>query len=81
VERFGKLFDNFNLKWTAKVQKYISQSTTKEKPGKYSTYRITKNMIGKWKKEMTRDEIEQVRSFVEPFSLPFCNQESDWSLE
>jgi hypothetical protein len=81
VERFGKLFDNFNLKWTAKVQKYISQSTTKEKPGKYSTYRITKNMIGKWKKEMTRDEIEQVRSFVEAFSLPFCNQESDWSLE
>jgi Sulfotransferase domain len=78
---FRELFDNFNLTWTSNVQKYINQSTTKEKPGKYSTYRITKNQIGKWKIEMTQDEIDQVRSFVEPFNLPFYNQESDWSLE
>ena len=78
VGHFHELFSNFNLKWTEKVQKYVNQSTTEEKPGKYSTYRITKNQIGKWKKEMTRDEIDQVRSFVEPFNLPFYNQESDW---
>ena len=76
--RFRELFGYFNLKWTNKVQKYVNQSTTEEKPGKYSTYRITKNQIGKWKKEMTQDEINQVRSFVEPFNLPFYNQESDW---
>jgi hypothetical protein len=79
--RFRELFDNFNLKWTAKVQKYISQSTTKEKPGTYDTYRITKKQNDKWKREMTMDEIDQVRSFVEPFNLPFYNSESDWSLD
>lgn len=75
---FRGLFDHFNLKWTDKVQKYINQSTTEEKPGKYSTYRITKNQIDKWKREMTRDNIDQVRRFVEPFNLPFYNKESDW---
>ena len=78
---FHELFDHFNLKWTVKVQKYINQSTTEGKPGKYSTFRVTKDQIDKWKRKMNFDEIEQVRKFVEPFNLPFYNKESDWSLE
>jgi hypothetical protein len=78
---FRDLFAHFNLGWTDKVQKYINKSTNKEKPGTFSTYRVTKNQIDKWKKKMTQDEINQVRNFVEPFNLPFYNRESDWSLE
>jgi hypothetical protein len=78
---FRDLFDHFNLDWTDKVQKYINRSTNKEKPGAFSTYRVTKNQINKWKKKLTPDEINQVRNFVEPFNLPFYNMDSDWLNE
>jgi hypothetical protein len=78
---FRKIFDNFNLSLTDKVQKYINMSTNEQKPGIYSTFRIAKNQIDKWKREMTPDEIEQVRNFVEPFNLPFYSLESDWSKD
>ena len=81
IKCFRELFDHFNLTWTVKVQKYINQTTTEEKPGTFSTYRVTNNQADKWKREMTPSEIEQVRTFVEPFNLPFYNLESDWSLE
>jgi len=78
---FRELFDHFNLDWTAKIQKHINQTTTKAKPGIYSTYRVTNTQTYKWKGKMTPDEIEQVRTFVEPFNLPYYNSESDWSLD
>ena len=81
IKCFRELFDHFNLTWTVKVQKYINRTTIEKKPGKYSTYRVTKNQINKWKRKMTPSEIEQVRTFVEPFNLPFYNTDSDWSLE
>jgi len=75
---FRELFDHFNLTWTDKVQKYINQTTTEEKPGTYSTNRITKNQADKWKSRMTPEEIDQVRKFAEPFNIPYYNSESDW---
>jgi len=81
IQRFQELFDNFNLTWTDKVQKYINRTTTEKKPGTFSTFRVTKNQTDKWKREMTSSEIEQVRTFVEPFNLPYYNQESDWALQ
>ena len=81
MQCFHELFDHFNLTWTDKVQKYINLTTTEKKPGTFSTFRVTKNQTDKWKREMTPNEIEQVRTFVEPFNLPYYNQESDWALE
>jgi len=78
---FRELFDHFNLTWTAKVEKYIHQTTTIDKPGLSTTHRVLKDQRNKWKRKMTSSEIEQVRTFVEPFNLPFYNLESDWSLE
>ena len=78
---FRKIFDNFNLSLTDKVQKYINMTTNEQKPGTYSTFRVAENQIDKWKREMTSDEIEQVRAFVEPFELPFYRLDSDWSLD
>ena len=78
---FHELFDHYNLTWTAKVEKYIHQTTTIDKPGLSTTHRILKDQRNKWKRKMTLSEIEQVRTFVEPFNLPFYNLESDWSLE
>jgi len=80
IECFQELFDHFNLTWTGKVQKYINRTTIEKRPGDFSTYRITKDQINKWKREMTTGEIEQVRTFVEPFNLPFYDKESDWSF-
>ena len=80
IECFQELFDHFNLTWTGKVQKYINRTTIEKRPGNFSTYRITKDQTNKWKREMTTSEIEQVRTFVEPFNLPFYNKESDWSF-
>ena len=53
-----------NLTWTDSVQKYITHTTTQEKPGTYSTNRITKLQADKWKKKMTPEEIQQVRNFA-----------------
>jgi len=81
IKYYHELFDHFNLNWTDEVQNYINQTTTEEKLGTFSTKRITKNQTDKWKRKMTPSEIDQVRSFVEPFNLPYYNLESDWSLE
>jgi len=75
---FRQLFHHFCLDWSGRVEKFIEQTTTKEKPGTYSISRTTGKQINKWKSEMSRFEIEQVRNFVEPFNLPFYNLESDW---
>ena len=78
---FRELFDHFKLTWTAKVEKYITQTTTIDKPGIATTHRVLKDQINKWKRKMTPAEVEQVRTFVVPFNLPYYNLESDWSLE
>jgi hypothetical protein len=75
---FHELFDHFSLNWSSKVQTFINRTTTKKKLGTYSISRVTEKQIDKWKSEMTRTEIEQVRTFVEPFNLPFYNLESEW---
>ena len=80
VDSFRDLFDHFGLTWTSKVQKYINRTTVEKKPGRFSIYRITKNQANKWKRKMNENEIDQIRSFVEPFNLPFYNLDSDWSL-
>src|SRR3990172_4864882 len=51
IKCFRELFDHFNLTWTVKVQKHINRTTIEKKPGKYSTYRVTKNQINKWKRK------------------------------
>ena len=76
---FYELFDHFNLNWGSKVKKFINRTTTEEELGTYSVSKVTDKQINKWKKEMSRSEIEQVRSFVEPFNLSFYSLESDWS--
>lgn len=76
---FHELFDHFGLRWSQRVQNFINRSTTEERPGLYAIHRVSLKQINKWKGEMKYSEIDQVRSFVEPFNLPFYNAESDWS--
>lgn len=79
IDRFHGLFDHLGLSWSQRVKNFINRSTTEERPGLYAIHRVSVKQINKWKGEMTCSEIDQVRSFVDPFNLPFYNLESDWS--
>ena len=78
LDCFQELFDRFNLDWSDKVEKFIKQTTTEHEPGTYSISRVSEQQLNKWKSVLTKSEIDQIRSFVEPFNLPFYNQDSDW---
>ena len=75
---FRHLYDHYNLDWSRRVEKFVKRTTVKEKSGTYSISKVSEKQIDKWKHEMTRDEIEQVRKFVEPFNLSIYNSDSDW---
>lgn len=75
---FAKIFEQMRLNLSQKVQDFIEQTTSCDRPGTYSTSRITSKQIGKWKRELSQDEIYRVRKIVEQFNLPFYNSESDW---
>ena len=77
---FRSLFEKFDIPWNQTVEEFIDRKTNQEESGTFSTGRVTRNQIDKWKRQLTSDQIEQVRRIVTPFNLPFYCSDTAWSL-
>ena len=81
VEEFRKIFEKINLDFSEKIQNTIEKySTSKSMFEHYYPHvvkRDSKTVIGKWKKNLTSDEIRKVRTGVEDISKEFYGDE-EW---
>jgi hypothetical protein len=77
---FRSLFERFDIPWSEAVDQFITQKTSSEEPGTFSTGRITQKQIDKWRRRLSSDEVGQVYSMVAPFNLPFYHSDTVWSL-
>lgn len=60
VEQFKTLYNQLNLRWSSEIEKFIRELNSSEQSG-YEARRIAQNQTGKWKKELSADEAEQIR--------------------
>lgn len=71
VEQYRKLFRILDLQWTQKTDELIAVSTTRHSNKPYELERISSQEPDKWKEELSAEQIEQVRQFVEPFGIQY----------
>ena len=69
VGQYRELFQKLDLRWNEMTDELISMSATKESGEPYVPKRIASQEPDKWKKELDRRQIQQVREFVEPFGI------------
>ncbi|MGB7443736.1 MAG: sulfotransferase [Coleofasciculaceae cyanobacterium] len=71
VQESKKLFAQLNLTWTTKTDQVLSQSTRQHSGKPYQPQRVSSQEPDKWKSQLTPQQIEQVRQFVQPFGIPY----------
>jgi hypothetical protein len=78
IGQFRSLYKSYGLSWSDRIENWIRITTEQEKPGHYSTSRVTSRQIDSWRGKLDEGEIKQIRRMVEPFNLPFYNKGSEW---
>jgi hypothetical protein len=71
VGRFEELYRRLGMTWTRRAERFLRASDRKDDRRIYSMSRPTAKQIDKWKQQLTVEEIESCRRFVEPFGLPY----------
>lgn len=71
VARFQELYNRLGLRWTRRVERFLSSSNRPGDTRPYSLNRSSEIQPAKWKERLSGDEIEACRRFVEPFGLPY----------
>ncbi len=81
TERFRALFDRLDLEWTQEVDDFLEENTDEHSDQPYSLTRRSEKQIDKWKAEVSEEDIDACRRYVEPFDLPFYPNFDPWSTE
>lgn len=81
VKGFKALYAQFDLRWSKRVESFLSQTTTSHVEGLYEIKRYTARTYNRWKEIMEQKEVDQVRAFVQPFGLPIYNKMEDWDVK
>ena len=75
--RIQQLAQTLGLSWDDVASTFLGETSTRFVAGAREIHRITKDQPGKWKRELTPEQLDQIRRFVEPFELPFYSS-SEW---
>jgi hypothetical protein len=76
--QFRRLFENFDLPWTKRVEQFVIQSSTSHKPGQYSGVRLSAEQADRWIHEIDPQTSNAVHRQIELFDLPFYRAAADW---
>ncbi len=68
---FERLFSELDIAWTDELREFVSATTTTHEDGYYATSRVSSKRIGRWKAELTPEQVEQTLAAAEPFGVPF----------
>lgn len=81
ISGFNKIFNQLGLEFTMPVRRFIMEYSNPQPDLKlidpYSIRRNSKQIISKWKKMLSKSEIERIRKQVEEVSCQFYSDE-DW---
>lgn len=70
LPRFQALYRRLGMEWNERVEAFLAQQERHDgRP--YSLRRDSREQIAAWQKEVTPEEQEECRRFVEPFNLPY----------
>jgi hypothetical protein len=72
VPGFESLFTQLDIAWTDEIARFVSDTTSTHQDGHYATSRVSWKRIGRWKSELTPEQIEQTLSAAAPFDVPFA---------
>ena len=67
IAGFKNLYDKLNLTWSQKTEGFLIQSN--KKGNGFSKYRIAKNEIDKWKRNLTIEQIKNAEKYLKIFNL------------
>lgn len=67
--QFCNLCADLDLEWTNEMQSRLERSNVCSSPNPYVPKRLLDEEVGKWKKNLTTDQIEAVLKAVSPFQL------------
>jgi hypothetical protein len=82
-EEFGKLYEEVNLPFDAKVERGIKRATKAENPSEislksiYSTNLNSAANLENWKKRLSKEEIKRIRKSTQDVARHFYSDE-DW---
>ncbi|MDY7012958.1 MAG: sulfotransferase [Cyanobacteriota bacterium] len=66
---YRQLFERLDLPWSARTDDLLDASTYKNSKNPFVTRRISSQEPDKWKQELEPWQIEEVKTFVRPFSI------------
>ena len=58
--------------WTEELRRFVSDTTSTHRDGYYATSRVSASRIGRWKSELTPEQIVQTLTAAAPFGVPFA---------
>ena len=68
---FRALYDGLGLRWTRRVERYVTRTTTTPDTARFGTTRVSADQIDGWRSSMTAAQIAEVREVTEVFDLPW----------
>jgi hypothetical protein len=71
VSGFESLFTRLGIGWSDEIARFVSDTTSTHQEGHYATSRISSERVGRWKSELTPEQVEQTLSAAAPFEVPF----------
>lgn len=71
IGQYRQLFEQLNIKWTAKTDYFLKASTTRNSKKAFIPKRISEKEPDKWKNNLNPQQIEQIMEFVRPFNIPY----------
>lgn len=71
VSGFRSLYASLGLRWTAGVERFVTETTTTPDDGRYSIVRVSADHVDRWRTTMDDGDVARVRRMVEPFGLPW----------
>ena len=72
LEKFREMYEKLGLTWTLKASEWVSATNSPKVDDQVQhVNRISSMEIGKWRQLLSTDEIDQIRSFYEPFNTGY----------
>lgn len=69
---FETLFEQLDVTWTEEIRRFVSDTTSTHQDGYYATSRVSASRVGRWKSELTPEQIDQTLTAAAPFGVPFA---------
>lgn len=72
--QFQRLFESLGLCYSPRVARFLETNSKTNDGHLFSVCRLTADEPGKWKRELTRQQIDTIASIISRFELPFYRE-------